>query len=102
MRQIYLIKDTKTNTWCYSSKQQRFSNDFNIAAIFMQKENADKAIKTMKRGIDPKTSSYPYWSAYIDDIEHRFAGSEEFVNQYSQFLIPELEVIAFNLTANVL
>lgn len=94
MRELYFIREKKTNTWCYSSKHESFSTDFNAAAVFLQKENAEKAIRAMSNGIDPKKSCFPYWEA----AGQRYTISESHLNEHSKLLVPDFEVVTFILT----
>ena len=92
-RSLYFIRENKTNTWCVSSKHETFWEDFSEAAVFLQKKNADAAVKSMLNGIDPKKSSYPYWEAQ----GKRYAIDSEWINEHSSLLVPEFEVVEFTL-----
>jgi len=93
MRTVYFIKEKKTDTWCYSSKHQSFSSEFEVAAVFLQKENAEKAIKSMLIGIDPKRCQCPSWYAN----SQRYSIDESNLDDYTKLLVPEFEIVAFNL-----
>lgn len=106
MRQLYFIKEKNTATWCYSSKHRSFCDEFDVAAIFLQKENAEKAIKEMTRGIDPNKTTWPYWMAdgkSYTAVPDRACdagvanGAVEII-----LLVPEFEVVAFTLNEDIL
>ena len=46
-RVIYFIREKNTNSWCTTSRHADFSEDIDNAIVFLQKENAEKAIKKM-------------------------------------------------------
>jgi len=91
-RRIYLIREKNTNTWCVSSKHSDFYNDFDNAAVFLKKENAEKAIKEMMRMLDPKKSRYPYWM--LNNITYR---GLDLGRTDIPLIIPEMKAVAFEL-----
>ena len=82
-RQVFCIKEETTNTWCRSSKFIDFTTAFDEAAIFLTKENVDKAAKDMVRRLTPKYNPSAYWSA----------------NRVRYTSAPTFIVVAFNLVA---
>jgi len=91
-RKIYFIREKNSNTWCSSSKHSDFADDFDYAAVFLRKENADKAIKEMTRGLNPKYSTFPYWRLRETNYRGMDTGREEV-----PLLVPEFEAVGFEL-----
>ena len=93
MRSVFLIREKQTQSWCYSSKHSSFSDDIEYAAIFVAKENAEKVIRGMVRGNEPDYDSG--W--YLNGVSYRGHPTLPITHQYTHFLVPQFEVVEFNL-----
>lgn len=49
MRTLYVIRDKISGAYCYSAKHTQFDDSFDIASMFDEKENAEKAMKEMNK-----------------------------------------------------
>lgn len=101
MRQLFFIKEKNTNTWCTSSKHKYFHYDFNVAVIFLNEDNAKRAVKEMKQGLDPKRSTGPCsWAAETETQDKLYTPLPERVNEYTELLVPDFVVVPFELHEN--
>lgn len=70
MASLFVIREKNTNTFCISSKFKYFNADLQSAAMFNQRMNAEKAIRSMFRDAD-KGVVNPYggwaWRVYNED-----------------------------------
>jgi hypothetical protein len=97
-RQLFFIREKNTNTWCTSSKHAHFYYDFLAASVFLSEDNAKRAIKEMKVGMDPKRVHGPCtWCIVIDDDWKRYTPAPERVGEYAEYLVPDFEVVPFDL-----
>jgi len=104
MRSVFLIREKNTNTWCSSSKHSAFADDFDFAVIFLNGPNAEKAVKEMIRGLNPKYSTFPAWSLRDVTVAGSQEGLDKFIewnntgqNWLPSLVIPDFEVVEFNL-----
>lgn len=91
-RKIYFIREKDSNTWCSSSKHSEFVDDFDYASVFLKKENAEKAIKEITRGLSPKYSNFPYWYLRGQVVRGMDVGREDI-----PLVIPRFEAVGFEL-----
>jgi hypothetical protein len=100
MRQLFFVREKNTNTWCTSSKHTMFYYDFIAAAIFLSEDNAKKAIREMTQGLDPKKVSGPCtWRAGTEDgADRTYTPLPDRTNEYTGLLVPDFEVVPFDLT----
>lgn len=91
-RKLYFIREKDSNTWCSSSKHAEFVDDFDAAAVFLKKENAEKAIKEIVRGYNPKYSTFPYWYLRGQIVRGMDAGRED-----TPLVVPTFEAVGFEL-----
>jgi len=100
-RQLFFIREKKTNTWCQSSKHRTFHHEFIAASIFHTEDNAKKAIKEIKNGLDPKKSTGPcFWAVYTDtDCQPVYYTPvpDRAANSYATLYVPDFEVVTYNL-----
>jgi len=98
MRQLFFIREKNTDTWCTSSKHKYFCDDFLEAAIFLSEDNAKKAIKEMKNGLDPKKVSGPCtWRVWSETDDRRYTPLPDRISEYTALLVPDFEVVPFRL-----
>lgn len=91
-RKIYFVREKDSNTWCSSSKHSEFVDDFDSAAVFLKKENAEKAIKEMMRALNPKYNNFPYWRLRSQVVRGMDVGREG-----TPLVVPIFEAVGFEL-----
>lgn len=107
MRTVFAIREKNTGTWCDSAKHRAFANSFDAASLFMNEDNAKRAIKQITRGLYPKNSGWPAWSLNGGTVVGTQEGLEEFQSRCDRrpdagwvvprFIVPDFEVVEFEL-----
>lgn len=102
-RSIFMLKETITGSWCISAKHESFSHNFDNASIFLQRKNAEKAVKEILAGLgSPQFSTWYYEQDTCVISQEAYDHYVDRARQYNQSWVPELrpmklEVVEFEI-----
>jgi hypothetical protein len=95
-RKLYVIRHVSSGAFCSSSSRRDFYLDFSYAALFMQEENAAKAVRSMKKSV------YTYFRIADDGTQFgtRYTHDQSLVSDDALYDPMELEVVECTLSVN--